>query len=152
LRPGHIIFAIGGGSGVPRSKGGTALHPHVARDDGCAVGLIQKWNGDIGVKLTQLEIRRVKDMTIMVVIGVRSTARKPHAETIQRGVDACDGGGENCAIATTLIRTTILNGVEPQPWLTDVLEQMVGVRVKNRSPASLLPWAWRDARRAAVAA
>jgi len=137
---------------VARGKGRTPLHPHIARDDGGAVGLIQKGDGDIRVKLAQLEIRRVKDMAIVVVIGIRGTTRKPHAKAVQRWVDACDGGGENCAIATTLIRTTILNGVEPQPWLTDVLEQMVGVRVKNRSPASLLPWAWRDARRAAVAA
>jgi len=33
LCPGHIIFAIGGGGSVARGKGGTALHPHVARDD-----------------------------------------------------------------------------------------------------------------------
>jgi hypothetical protein len=52
---------------VARGKGGTALHPHIARNDGRAVGLIQKWNGDIGVKLAQLEIRRVKDMAVVVV-------------------------------------------------------------------------------------
>ena len=63
-----------------------------------------------------------------------------------------EGGGENWAIATTLIRTAILNGVDPQAWLTDVLEQMVSGKVKNRSLASLLPWAWRDAKRHAIAA
>jgi hypothetical protein len=52
---------------VPRGKGGTPLHPHIARDDGRAVCLIQKGNGDIGVKLAQLEIWRVKDMAIVIV-------------------------------------------------------------------------------------
>jgi hypothetical protein len=63
-----------------------------------------------------------------------------------------EGGGENWAIATTLIRTAILNGVDPQAWLTDVLEQMVSGKVNNRSLASLLPWAWRDAKRVELAA
>ncbi len=40
----------------------------------------------------------------------------------------------------------ILNGVDPQAWLTDVLEQMVSGKVSSRSLASLLPLAWRDAR------
>lgn len=63
-----------------------------------------------------------------------------------------EGGGENWAIATTLIRTAILNGVDPQAWLTDVLEQMVSGKVSSRSLAELLPWAWRDAKRAELAA
>jgi hypothetical protein len=37
-------------------------------------------------------------------------------------------------------------------WLADVLEQMVSGKVNNRSLASLLPWAWRDAKRAELAA
>ena len=63
-----------------------------------------------------------------------------------------EGGGENWAIAATLIRTAILNGVDPQAWLTDVLEQMVSGKVNSRSLAELLPWAWRDAKRTALAA
>ena len=63
-----------------------------------------------------------------------------------------EGGGANWAIAATLIRTAILNGVDPQAWLTDVLEQMVNGKVNSRSLASLLPWAWRDAKRAKLAA
>ncbi len=61
-----------------------------------------------------------------------------------------EGGGENWAIATTLIRTAILNSVNPQAWLNDVLEQMVSDKANNRNIASLLPWAWRDAKRAAL--
>jgi len=63
-----------------------------------------------------------------------------------------EGGGENWAIAATLIRTAILNGVDPHAWLTDVLEQMVSGKVNNRSLSSLLPWAWRDAKGHAIAA
>ncbi len=63
-----------------------------------------------------------------------------------------EGGGANWAIAATLIRTAILNGVDPQAWLTDVLEQMVSGKVNSRNLAALLPWAWRDAKRAKLAA
>jgi len=48
LHPGHIIFAIGGGGGVARCKGKTTLHPHIVRNDGRAVGLIQKGNTIFG--------------------------------------------------------------------------------------------------------
>jgi len=78
---------------------------------------------------------------------------KPVAVTRKAALFAgSEGGGENWAIAATLIRTAILNGVDPQAWLTDVLEQMVSGKVNSRSLASLLPWAWRDAKRAELAA
>jgi transposase len=53
-----------------------------------------------------------------------------------------EGGGESWAIATTLIRTAILNGVNPQAWLTDVLERMVRGEVRSTELATLLPWNW----------
>ena len=62
-----------------------------------------------------------------------------------------EGGGENWAIATTLIRTAILSGVNPQAWLTDVLERMVRGEVRATELASLLPWAWRQPGIAAAA-
>ena len=62
-----------------------------------------------------------------------------------------EGGGENWAIATTLIRTAIINGVNPQAWLTDVLERMVRGEVRSTELASLLPWNWRQAGTAAAA-
>ena len=46
--------------------------------------------------------------------------------------------------------TTELNGVEPQAWLTDVLERMVSGRIKATELAQLLPWAWQAERRAAA--
>ena len=78
---------------------------------------------------------------------------RPVAVTLKAALFAgSEGGGENWAIAATLIRTAILNGVDPQAWLTGVLEQMVSGKVNSFSLASLLPWAWRDAKRAELAA
>jgi hypothetical protein len=55
-----------------------------------------------------------------------------------------EGGGENWAIATTLVRTAILNGVNPQAWLNDVLARMVRGEVRSTELATLLPWNWRQ--------
>ena len=63
-----------------------------------------------------------------------------------------EGGGETSAIATTLIRTAISNGVNPQAWLADVLERMVRGEVRATELATLLPWAWRRPGNAAAAA
>ena len=62
-----------------------------------------------------------------------------------------EGGGETWAIATTLIRTAILNGINPQAWLTDVLERMVSGEVRSTQLATLLPWNWRQPGTAAAA-
>lgn len=62
-----------------------------------------------------------------------------------------EGGGESSAIATTLIRTAIINGVNPWAKLSEVLERMVRGEVRSPELASLLPWAWRPAGTAAAA-
>lgn len=54
-----------------------------------------------------------------------------------------DGGARHWAIAMTLINTAKLNGVEPLPWLTDVLERVVSGRTKANELDSLLPWNWK---------
>jgi hypothetical protein len=54
-----------------------------------------------------------------------------------------DGGARHGAIATTLIATAKLNGVEPMAWLTDVLERVVSGRTKANELDSLLPWNWK---------
>jgi transposase len=78
---------------------------------------------------------------------------RPVAKTRRAALFAgSEGGGDNWAIATTLVRTAILNGVNPQVWLTDVLERMVRGEVSSKALHTLLPWAWRDAQRAATAA
>ena len=45
-----------------------------------------------------------------------------------------EGGGDNWAIATTLVRTAILNGVNPQAWLTDVLSNDTQIYDLARHP------------------
>ena len=62
-----------------------------------------------------------------------------------------EGGGETWAIATTLIRTAVLNGLNPQAWLRDALERMVSGEVRSTQIATLLPWNWRQASLAAAA-
>ena len=54
-----------------------------------------------------------------------------------------DGGARHWAMAMTLIQTAKLNGVDPQAWLTDVLERIVSGRTKATELDSLLPWNWR---------
>ncbi|MFC7478382.1 IS66 family transposase [Dankookia sp. GCM10030260] len=54
-----------------------------------------------------------------------------------------DGGARHWAIAMTLIQTAKLNGVDPQAWLTDVLERIVSGRTKATELDVLLPWNWR---------
>ena len=43
----------------------------------------------------------------------------------------------------SLVATAKLNGVEPQAWLTDVLERMVSGRTKANELEQLLPWVWK---------
>jgi hypothetical protein len=55
-----------------------------------------------------------------------------------------DDGARRWAIANTLIQTCKLNGVEPLAYLTDVLQQIVSGRTKNRDLNALMPWNWRS--------
>jgi transposase len=61
-----------------------------------------------------------------------------------------DGGARHWAIVASLVATAKLNGIEPQAWLTDVLERMVAGRTKAPELARLLPWTWQAERRAAA--
>ncbi len=56
-----------------------------------------------------------------------------------------DGGARHWAIVASLVATAKLNGVEPQAWLTDVLERMVSGRTKSGQLNALLPWTWKAA-------
>ena len=53
-----------------------------------------------------------------------------------------DAGGERAAVLYTLITTAKLNGLDPQAWLTDVIQRIAD------HPASrindFLPWNWRE--------
>jgi transposase len=53
-----------------------------------------------------------------------------------------DSGGEHWALVATLIQTAKLNLLDPQAWLTDVLERIVSGRTKQNELHTLLPWNW----------
>lgn len=57
-------------------------------------------------------------------------------------------GGETWAVLATLINTAKLNGVDPLPWLTDVLDAVATKRITIDEIHRLTPWAWATERRA----
>jgi len=59
-----------------------------------------------------------------------------------------EGGGETWAILSSLLNTAKLNGVDPEAYLTDVLERMVSGRTTNDRLHELLAWNWKAAREA----
>ena len=63
-----------------------------------------------------------------------------------------EGGGETWAILASLVNTCKLHGVDPQTYLTDVVERMVSGATKNNQLDELLVWNWKAAREAAKAA
>jgi hypothetical protein len=61
-----------------------------------------------------------------------------------------ENGAASWAVLASLINTALLNDVDPQPWLTDVLERIVSGQSKSHQLAELLPWNWKTARAAPV--
>jgi hypothetical protein len=55
-------------------------------------------------------------------------------------------GARNWAILASLLNTARLNGLDPQTWLTDVLERIVSGRTKSHQLHELLPWNWKAVR------
>ncbi len=53
-----------------------------------------------------------------------------------------DAGGERAAILYTVLESAKLNGLDPQTWLTDVIDRMANGHPINRL-AELLPWNWQ---------
>ena len=58
-----------------------------------------------------------------------------------------EGGGETWAILATLLNIGKLHGVDPETYLTDVLERMVSGATKNNRLHELLVWNWRGCAR-----
>src|SRR5664279_3903732 len=54
-----------------------------------------------------------------------------------------EGGGETWAIIASLLQTAKMNGLDPETYLTDVLERMVSGRTTNDRLNELLAWNWR---------
>jgi len=78
--------------------------------------------------------------------NVVERAIRPHTLNRKNALFAgSDGGAERWAVAMTLIQTAKLNGVDPQAWLTDVLERIVARQIKTSDLHRLLPWNWKSA-------
>ena len=83
------------------------------------------------------------DGRIEMDTNVVERAIRPHTLTRKNALFAgSDGGARRWAIAMTLIQTAKLNGVDPQAWLTDVLERIVSRQIKANELHRPLPWNW----------
>jgi hypothetical protein len=51
-------------------------------------------------------------------------------------------GGERAAVLYTVLESAKLNGLDPQAWLTAVIQRMATGHPNNRL-AKLLPWHWQ---------
>ena len=88
----------------------------------------------------------LRDGRIEMDTNVVERAIRPHTLTRKNALFAgSDGGAQRWASAMTLIQTAKLNGVDPQAWLTDVLERIVARQVKANDLHRLLPWNWKPA-------
>ncbi len=76
--------------------------------------------------------------------NVVERAIRPHTLIRKNALFAgSDGGARHWAMATPLIQTAKLNGVDPMAWLTDVLERVVSGRTKIPQAAHPAPWNWQ---------
>jgi transposase len=57
-----------------------------------------------------------------------------------------EGGGQTWAILASLLNTAKMNGLDPESYLTDVLERMVSGRTTNDRLHELLAWNWKPDR------
>jgi len=73
---------------------------------------------------------------------------RPHAPDSGHYETALEGGGETWAVLASLLNTCKLHGVDPETYLTDVLERMVSGATKNNQLDELLVWNWKAAREA----
>lgn len=62
-----------------------------------------------------------------------------------------DKGGERAAIIYTALETARLNGIDPEAWLADVLDQLAHGR-SQLDLEPLMPWNWRKPAPLAIAA
>ena len=77
---------------------------------------------------------------------------RPHAPDSGHYETALEGGGETWAVLASLLNTCKLHGVDPETYLTDVLERMVSGATKNNQLDELLVWNWKAEREAEKAA
>ena len=100
-------------------------------------------------------------MSLIAAVGAPSLSM-PDTNTVERAIRpialgrknslfaGSDGGARHWAMVASLVATAKLNAVEPQAWLTDVLERVVSGRTKAHGLAGPLPWTWKAERLAAA--
>ena len=54
-----------------------------------------------------------------------------------------EGGAESWAILSSIVNTAKLHDLDPQAYLTDVLERIVSGQTKQNDLHTLLPWTWK---------
>jgi transposase len=57
-----------------------------------------------------------------------------------------EGGAESWSILASIVTTAKLDGLDPQAYLTDVLERSVSGQTKSHQLRELLAWNWKTAR------
>ncbi len=96
--------------------------------------------------LRQIAPRRRDPLHAEPLAGAHRVPRRwPRGRTPFAG---SENGPGSSAVLASLIDTALLNGVDPQPRLTDVLERTVSGQTKSHQLAELLPWNWKTARAA----
>ncbi|WP_157788227.1 transposase domain-containing protein, partial [Bradyrhizobium elkanii] len=80
-----------------------------------------------------------------------------HSNTVERSMrpiamgrrnslfSGSEGGAESWAILASLVSTPKLHELDPQAYLTDVLERIVSGRTKSHQLQELLTWNWKAA-------
>ena len=61
-----------------------------------------------------------------------------------------EGGAESWAILSSILNTAKLQELDPQTYLTDVLERIVSGRTKSHQLHELLAWNWKAAQQRAA--
>ncbi|WP_376093872.1 IS66 family transposase [Roseomonas sp. CCTCC AB2023176] len=86
-------------------------------------------------------VRFLDDGTLELDTNTVEREIRPVAVTRKAALFAgSEGGGANWAVATTLVRTALMHGRDPEAWLTAVLEQVVRGEVRATNFDTLLPW------------
>ncbi|MGB6373812.1 MAG: IS66 family transposase [Methylocella sp.] len=96
------------------------------------------WNG-LGVFLTDGRVE-VDNNTVERTIRPISLGRK---NSLFAGSAV---GGENWAILASLINSAKLHELDPQTYLSDILERIVSGQTKVNALHELLPWEWKASR------
>jgi hypothetical protein len=67
---------------------------------------------------------------------------------VERNIRPLDLAKRTWSILASLLNTARLNEIDPQEYLTDVLERIVSGRTKINQLPELLPWEWKAERQA----